>query len=191
MTVKVDSGVKEEAQKVAKDLGIPLGSIINGYLREFIRIKSVSFSCGEGNSSIKAIGDPKKDIFRGVIIEQSLQEKKLGILNKVKILGTKIKAVTPRSNTPWLKQWNDHTVEIQGIDQARKIAKELSVSFDTRNDNTWYADYNNGQTCFIIFPNKIFEIDGYNQSELDEAKAYGIKIGIAEHQLGFKILSQR
>ncbi|MCB0541778.1 MAG: hypothetical protein KDE33_30025, partial [Bacteroidetes bacterium] len=60
ITVKVDSNIKDEAQRVAKDLGIPLGSIINGYLREFVRVKSVSFSCGD-SSSIKAIGEPKKD----------------------------------------------------------------------------------------------------------------------------------
>ena len=190
ITVKVDSNIKEEAQRVAKDLGIPLGSIINGYLREFVRVKSVSFSCGD-SSSIKAIGEPQKDIFRGVIIEESLQKKKLGILKKVKILGTKVKPVTEKSMTPWLKIWSDHTVEIQGIKNARKIAKELSESFDTEHDSAWYADYNNGQTCFIIFPHKIFEVDGYNQSELDKARAYGIKVGIPEYQVGFKILSQR
>jgi|GEM_PF-6252842 len=190
ITVKVDSNIKDEAQGVAKDLGIPLGSIINGYLRELIRVKSVSFSCG-GSSSIKAIGEPQKDIFRGVIIEESLQKKKLGVLKKVKILGTKVKSVTERSMTPWLKIWSDHTVEIRGIKNARKIAKELSESFDLRHEHAWYADYNNGQICFIIFPHKIFEVDGYNQSELDKARAYGIKIGIPEPQVGFKILSQR
>ena len=191
LTVKVDSSVKNEAQKVAENLGLPLGSIINGYLREFIRTKSVSFSCGDGNSSIKAIGDPQRDVFRGVIIEESLQKKKLSILKKVKILGTKIKPVTEKSMTPWLKKWSDHTVEIQGIKNARKIAKEVSESFDTSHENAWYADYNNGQICFIIFPHKIFEIDGYSQTELDKARAYGIKIGIPEYQVGFKILSQK
>jgi len=190
LTVKVDADIKDEAQRVAKDLGIPLGSILNGYLRELVRVKSVSFSCTTEKNSIKAIGDPRKDIFRGVIIEESLEKNKLGILKKVKILGTKIKPVTEWSMTPWLKQWSDHTVEIVGIGNARKIAKEISVSFDHKHQHAWYADYNNGQTCFIIFPHKIFEIDGYDQGELDRAKKYGISIGIPEHQVGFKILSQ-
>ena len=190
LTVKVDTDIKDKAQKVAKDLGIPLGSIINGYLREFIRIKSVSFSCSD-NGSIKAIGNPQKDIFRGIIIEESLQKNKLNILRKVKILGTKIKPVTEKSMTPCLKKWSDHTIEIKGITNARKIAKDISESFDIKHDNAWYADYNNGQICFIIFPNKIFELDGYNQTELDKAKEYGIKIGIPEYQVNFKILSQK
>ena len=191
LTIKVDTRVKNQAQRVAGELGIPLGSIINGYLREFVRVKSVSFSCGDGNSSIKAVGNRAKEIFRGVIIEESLQKNKLGILKKMKILGTKVKPTNKRSKTPWLKKWSDHTVEIQGIKKAREIAKELSRSFDTSHDNAWYADYNDGQTVFIVFPKKIFELDGYNQTELDKARAYGISIGIPEYQVDFKILSQK
>lgn len=44
INIKTDKAVKQEAQKVAKDLGLPLGTIINAYLRDLIREKRVLFS---------------------------------------------------------------------------------------------------------------------------------------------------
>ena len=44
INVKTDKNLKSEAQKVASELGLPLGTIINAYLRELIREKKVLFS---------------------------------------------------------------------------------------------------------------------------------------------------
>ncbi len=44
LNIKTDRTIKQEAQKVAKDLGLPLGTIINAYLRDLIREKRVLFS---------------------------------------------------------------------------------------------------------------------------------------------------
>lgn len=44
LNIKTDKKVKEEAQKTAKELGLPLGTIINAYLRELAREKRVLFS---------------------------------------------------------------------------------------------------------------------------------------------------
>jgi len=44
INIKIDSQTKDEAKKTAKDLGMPLSVIIKGFLKQFIRIKSVSFS---------------------------------------------------------------------------------------------------------------------------------------------------
>ena len=44
VNIKTDKKVKHEAQKVARELGLPLGTIINAYLRELIREKRVLFS---------------------------------------------------------------------------------------------------------------------------------------------------
>ncbi|MBI2665806.1 hypothetical protein HYX12_04250 [Candidatus Woesearchaeota archaeon] len=49
-------------------------------------------------------------VFKGVIIEESLARKE--ILQKIKILSTKIEPVTEKHKTPWLKQWTLHTVEV-------------------------------------------------------------------------------
>ncbi len=44
LNIKTDKKVKQEAQKVARELGLPLGTIINAYLRELAREKRVLFS---------------------------------------------------------------------------------------------------------------------------------------------------
>ena len=44
LNVKTDVKLKQEAQRVAQELGLPLGTIINAYLRELIREKKVVFS---------------------------------------------------------------------------------------------------------------------------------------------------
>jgi antitoxin component of RelBE/YafQ-DinJ toxin-antitoxin module len=40
LTVKIDKSLKEDAQKLASDLGIPLGTYINMNLRQFVRDRS-------------------------------------------------------------------------------------------------------------------------------------------------------
>ncbi len=44
LNVKTDVNVKKEAQKIAKDIGLPLSTVVNAYLKEFIRERSVRFS---------------------------------------------------------------------------------------------------------------------------------------------------
>lgn len=44
LNVKTDKRLKQNAQKTAKELGLPLGTIINAYLRELVREKRVIFS---------------------------------------------------------------------------------------------------------------------------------------------------
>ncbi len=43
INVKTDKSLKQKAQKVAKDLGLPLGTIINHYLRKLVDEKRVTF----------------------------------------------------------------------------------------------------------------------------------------------------
>jgi DNA-damage-inducible protein J len=44
MSVKTEKEIKEKAQKIAKKMGFPLGTLINAFLRQFIRDKAVNFS---------------------------------------------------------------------------------------------------------------------------------------------------
>ena len=44
INIKTDTALKRDAQAAAKDLGLPLGTIINGYLRELVRERRVVFS---------------------------------------------------------------------------------------------------------------------------------------------------
>jgi addiction module RelB/DinJ family antitoxin len=44
INIKADKEVKESAQEIARELGLPLSGVINAFLKEFIRTRSISFS---------------------------------------------------------------------------------------------------------------------------------------------------
>ena len=44
INVKTDKKLKKDAQRVAQALGLPLGTIVNHYLRNLVREKRVVFS---------------------------------------------------------------------------------------------------------------------------------------------------
>jgi len=119
--------------------------------------------------------------YKGVIIEESLQDSSL--LEDVKILETKVEPITPEHKTPWLKQWTLHTVEIPE-EKAEEVAKKISHSFDKEHPD-WYADYKNDKYHFIVFANKSFKVDLTNPILYNDAKKYGISIGIPEYQVDF------
>ncbi|MFA6992464.1 MAG: hypothetical protein WC269_04270 [Candidatus Gracilibacteria bacterium] len=116
----------------------------------------------------------------GVIIEESLENK--DILKEIKILSTKIEPVIEKHKTPWLKQWTLHTVEINA-DNIAKISNKLSKCLEY--DHNWYADFKNNELHFIIFRNKVFRIDRTSKEQYNQAKNYGISLGIPEYQVDF------
>jgi len=120
--------------------------------------------------------------YKGVIIEESLANK--DVLKKIKILSTKVEKITDEHRTPWLSQWTLHTVEIPES-EAQVIAEEISKSLDYSHDSSWYADFKNDAYHYIIFQNKIFYIDRKSKEQYDEAKRYGISLGIPEYQVDF------
>ncbi len=118
--------------------------------------------------------------FNGVIIEESLGNK--NVLSKVKILKTDIEPVSEEHQTPWIKQWTLHTVEILG-NQADSIAKEISSALDSEHD--WYADFKNQDSHYIIFRHKIFKVDRSKPEQYAEVTKYGMSLGIPDYQLDF------
>mgnify|MGYP001575017463 CR=1 FL=1 len=118
--------------------------------------------------------------YKGVIIEESLENK--SVLKEVKILETKVEEVTEEHKTPWIKQWTLHAVEIPE-NQAESIAEKISKALDSEHD--WYADFKNNIHHYIIFRNKIFFVDKQSKEQYDEAKKYGISLGIPEYQVDF------
>lgn len=118
--------------------------------------------------------------YKGVIIEESLDNK--DILKNIKIISTKVEQVIEKHKTPWLKQWILHTVEIPK-NEAENIALEISKSLET--EHPWYADFKNENIHFIIFSNKVFKIDRTSKEQHDEAKKYGISLGIPPYQVDF------
>ncbi|MFH1456633.1 MAG: type II toxin-antitoxin system RelB/DinJ family antitoxin [Patescibacteria group bacterium] len=64
INIKTDPRVKTKAQKTATDLGLTLSSVINGYLKQFVRTKTVHFSLNEENPSpylLSSLEEAKKD----------------------------------------------------------------------------------------------------------------------------------
>ncbi|HEY41809.1 MAG TPA: hypothetical protein G4O18_08145 [Dehalococcoidia bacterium] len=120
--------------------------------------------------------------FQGIIIEESLENK--DILKRVKILSTRISKVTDRHQTPWISQWTVHTVEVQESG-AQSLAEEISKSLDESHNSSWYVDFKDDFHHYIIFPDKVFYIDRQSKQQYDEAKSYGISLGIPEYQLPF------
>ncbi len=59
INIKADRDVKMKAQKVAKQLGVPLSLVINNYLRNFIRDKEVHFSL---NRDTLPLGTPEGEL---------------------------------------------------------------------------------------------------------------------------------
>lgn len=51
INIKTNSKVKKEAQKVAADLGLTLSGVINGFLKQFVRTKTVIFTLDESHPS--------------------------------------------------------------------------------------------------------------------------------------------
>ncbi|VVB76181.1 Uncharacterised protein [uncultured archaeon] len=118
--------------------------------------------------------------FVGVIIEESLEDK--AVLSKVRIIKTKVEEVVERHKTPWVKRWTLHTVGVSAK-KAEEIAEELSNSLDSK--HAWYADFKNDTIHYIIFRKKVFCIDRNSKEQYDEAKQYGISLGIPEYQVNF------
>ena len=113
-----------------------------------------------------------------MIIEESLENK--DVLKKIKILKTKAEKVTKKHQTPHLKKWTLHSVEIPES-KAREISIEISKNLFDR----WYADFKNDKYHYIIFRNKIFEINRRSKEQYDKARKYGISLGIPEYQVDF------
>src|SRR3989338_7774220 len=59
INIKADRDVKVKAQKVAKQLGVPLSLVINNYLRDFVRTKEVHFSL---NRDTMPLGTPEGEL---------------------------------------------------------------------------------------------------------------------------------
>ena len=67
------------------------------------------------------------------------------------------------------------------------IGKEVILNGKFRIFQEQYSevDFKNDKFHFIIFKNKVFCVDIYNKEQYDEAKKYGISLGIPDYQVDF------
>jgi len=118
--------------------------------------------------------------YRGIVIEESLEDS--SVLWDLTIVSTKVSPVVEKHQTPWVKQWTMHTVEIPEA-QVAVVAKRISQALDSK--HAWYADFKNDTHHYIIFHDKVFFVDRTSQMQYDEAKQYGIALGIPDYQVDF------
>lgn len=69
INIRTDIKIKSKAQDIAEKLGLSLSAVINAYLKQFVRTKSVSFSLEERPSEFlkKTLAQSKKDIKNGFV----------------------------------------------------------------------------------------------------------------------------
>lgn len=77
LNIKLDKDLKEEAQKVSKDLGIPLGTAVTAFLKQFVREKEITLSSNEYAPSPylqQVIKEAEKEYLRGEVNEPLSQK---------------------------------------------------------------------------------------------------------------------
>lgn len=67
ITIKTDPKVKAEVQKVARELGLPLSTMVNGFFRQVVREKRVVFEVGltPNKKTAKRLMQIERDIAEG------------------------------------------------------------------------------------------------------------------------------
>lgn len=83
---KTEPQVKIKAQRVAKDLGISLSSLINAWLRQLIKTKTVVFSAADEEPTrylLDALRESGKDIKAGRVISFNTSDDTIGYIDEI------------------------------------------------------------------------------------------------------------
>lgn len=86
INIKIDSKTKIQAQRVAAGLGFSLSSLINGYLRQLIRVKAISFNLTNEEPSeylVQALKESEADRKTGRFTSFRSADEALGFLDKI------------------------------------------------------------------------------------------------------------
>ena len=78
INIKSDIETKKKAQKLSKELGVPLSTIINVYLKQFIRTKEFTFSLAYSvrPELEKIISEAEADITVGKNLSRTFSDSK-------------------------------------------------------------------------------------------------------------------
>lgn len=85
INIKTPPKIKIQAQKVARELGFNLSVLINGYLRQLIKTKTVHFSHAEEPNEflIESIRQARADIKKGKTISFKTGDAALKYIDKL------------------------------------------------------------------------------------------------------------
>ncbi len=73
LNIKTDKKLKADAQKVAGELGVPLSTVMNAFLKQFVRDKEITFSANQHRPTPYLVG----------LIEEARNEYETGRLVKM------------------------------------------------------------------------------------------------------------
>jgi len=70
LNIKTDKKLKASAQKVAEKIGVPLSTVMNSFLRQFVADESVTFGTNSSSYNptpylIKIVKEAREDIIKG------------------------------------------------------------------------------------------------------------------------------
>jgi DNA-damage-inducible protein J len=85
INIRTDVEIKKQAQMIAKELGISLSSLINGFVRNLVRTKRVEFDLIEERPSeymIKTLRESEADFDKGDYNSFDSADKAVGFLEK-------------------------------------------------------------------------------------------------------------
>ena len=112
-------------------------------------------------------------VWKGVIIEESLEDKSL--LNLARIVKTDtstLEAEEEKGSLHFHKIEVDDAAKNEFVDKAKRSIK-----------NSWYIHICRNETMVVIFKDKSFEFTKKQNDRLEQARSYGLSIGILKEQL--------
>lgn len=114
-------------------------------------------------------------VWKGVIIEESLEDK--NILGLVKIIKTTQSTLESEEERGFL---HFHYVEIYDDKKDEFIEKAKDAI-----KNSWYLHICNDGKMIVVYKNQSFEFTKEQKEKIKEAEEYGISIGILKEQVKF------
>ncbi len=117
-------------------------------------------------------------VWKGVIIEESLGDKKL--LDLVKIINTYKNTLENEEEKGFL---HFHKIELEDSRKDKFIPRAKQAI-----KQGWYMHICKGNKMAVIFRNRIFEFTDKEKTKINQARDYGLSVGIKKEQLTFENL---
>ena len=117
-------------------------------------------------------------VWKGVIIEESLEDK--SILNLVKIVNSEKMTLENESERGFLIF---HQIELDDDKKDEFLEEALSSIKDK-----FYLHVCKNDFMIVVYRNKMFEFSSNESDKLKEARNYGLSLGILKEQMPFENL---
>jgi hypothetical protein len=119
-------------------------------------------------------------MIKGTLIAESLRLDTVVAVSGMQLysVGRRDVSASTTGNQPVVWTFIEFGAPASASDQlAHAFAEAL------RDDGGWYADYSCGEDHFVVFTGRVFQYRRGDAAGRAEARAYGLSIGIPDHQL--------